>query len=55
MWVQVHRLPFLSKSKALGTMQESWIGQCLDVDIDSLNEGCGLFIRISVLLDVLNF
>uniref|UniRef100_A0A803PBD0 Uncharacterized protein n=1 Tax=Cannabis sativa TaxID=3483 RepID=A0A803PBD0_CANSA len=38
-WIQLHRLPFLSKSKAIAMWAGNIVGSYLDVDEDSLNEG----------------
>uniref|UniRef100_A0A803NKW5 CCHC-type domain-containing protein n=1 Tax=Cannabis sativa TaxID=3483 RepID=A0A803NKW5_CANSA len=51
-WVQVFRLPFLSKSEALAKIIGNLIGEYLEVHNDSLNEGWGPFLRIQVGLDV---
>ncbi|XP_060974670.1 uncharacterized protein LOC133039749 [Cannabis sativa] len=51
-WVQIHRLPFLSKSRALAMKVGEWIGEYIDVFEDSLYEGWGHFIRIRVMLDI---
>ncbi|KAF4395825.1 hypothetical protein F8388_018099 [Cannabis sativa] len=51
-WVQIHRLPFLSKSRALAMKVGEWIGEYIDVFEDSLYEGWGSFIRIRVKLDI---
>uniref|UniRef100_A0A803P622 DUF4283 domain-containing protein n=1 Tax=Cannabis sativa TaxID=3483 RepID=A0A803P622_CANSA len=51
-WVQVYRLPFLSKSKALAKVLGNIIGEFLDVHEDSLAEGWGPFLRIRVKLQV---
>uniref|UniRef100_A0A803P8W5 Reverse transcriptase domain-containing protein n=1 Tax=Cannabis sativa TaxID=3483 RepID=A0A803P8W5_CANSA len=51
-WVQIHRLPFLSKSRALAMKVGEWIGEYIDVYEDSLHEGWGSFIRIRVWIDV---
>uniref|UniRef100_A0A803NI85 DUF4283 domain-containing protein n=1 Tax=Cannabis sativa TaxID=3483 RepID=A0A803NI85_CANSA len=47
-WVQVHRLPFLSKSRALACKVGEWIGEYIDVHEDSLHEGWGSFLRVRV-------
>uniref|UniRef100_A0A803QSM8 Reverse transcriptase domain-containing protein n=1 Tax=Cannabis sativa TaxID=3483 RepID=A0A803QSM8_CANSA len=47
-WVQVYRLPFLSKSKTLATALGNIIGEFIDVHEESLNEGWGPFLRISL-------
>ncbi|KAM6553385.1 hypothetical protein CsatB_014147 [Cannabis sativa] len=51
-WVQVYRLPFLSKSRGLAKALGNIIGEFLEVFTDSLNEGWGPFLRIRVNLDV---
>ncbi|KAF4400882.1 hypothetical protein G4B88_004425 [Cannabis sativa] len=51
-WVQVNRLPFLSKSKSLARVIGNLIGDFLEVHDDSLNEGWGPFLRIRVGIDV---
>ena len=51
-WVQVFRLPFLSKTKGLAKALGNIIGEFIDVYDDSLNEGRGPFLRIRVMLDV---
>uniref|UniRef100_A0A803PYN2 Uncharacterized protein n=1 Tax=Cannabis sativa TaxID=3483 RepID=A0A803PYN2_CANSA len=51
-WVQVYRLPFLSKTKTLVVALGNIIGKYEDVFDDSLNEGWGPFLRIRVLMDV---
>ncbi|KAF4399835.1 hypothetical protein G4B88_021049 [Cannabis sativa] len=43
-WVQTHRLPFLSKSRALAKKVEEWIGEYINVHEDPLHEGWGPFI-----------
>uniref|UniRef100_A0A803QP51 Reverse transcriptase domain-containing protein n=1 Tax=Cannabis sativa TaxID=3483 RepID=A0A803QP51_CANSA len=50
--VQVHRLPFLSKSCALACKIGEWIGEYIDVHEDSLHEGWGSFLRVRVRLDI---
>ncbi|KAM6546160.1 hypothetical protein CsatB_026896 [Cannabis sativa] len=51
-WVQTHRLPFLSKSRALAKKVGEWIGEFIDVHGDSLHEGWGSFMRTRVRIDV---
>ncbi|PON91040.1 hypothetical protein TorRG33x02_130710 [Trema orientale] len=51
-WIQIYRLPFLSKSKALGKMIGEWVGDFLEVDTASLLEGWSPYMRIRVSLDV---
>uniref|UniRef100_A0A803NGJ0 Zinc knuckle CX2CX4HX4C domain-containing protein n=1 Tax=Cannabis sativa TaxID=3483 RepID=A0A803NGJ0_CANSA len=51
-WVQCHRLPFLSKSRALACKIGEWIGEYVDVYEDSLHEGWGSFLRVRVRLDI---
>ncbi|KAM6559137.1 hypothetical protein CsatA_028376 [Cannabis sativa] len=51
-WVQTHRLPFLSKSRALAKKVEEWIGEFVDVHEESLHEGWGSFLRTRVRIDV---
>ncbi|KAM6547166.1 hypothetical protein CsatB_018842 [Cannabis sativa] len=51
-WVQVYRLPFLSKTKGLAKALGNIIGEFIDVHEDSLHEGWGPFLRIRVKLDV---
>uniref|UniRef100_A0A803QHU7 Zinc knuckle CX2CX4HX4C domain-containing protein n=1 Tax=Cannabis sativa TaxID=3483 RepID=A0A803QHU7_CANSA len=51
-WVQIYRLPFLSKTKSLAIALGNIIGEFLDVFEDSLNEGWGPFLRVRVKLDV---
>uniref|UniRef100_A0A803PC16 Reverse transcriptase domain-containing protein n=1 Tax=Cannabis sativa TaxID=3483 RepID=A0A803PC16_CANSA len=51
-WIQVYRLPFLSKSKSLAKVLRNLIGTFLEVYEDSLNEGWGPFLRIRVGIDV---
>uniref|UniRef100_A0A803PD71 Zinc knuckle CX2CX4HX4C domain-containing protein n=1 Tax=Cannabis sativa TaxID=3483 RepID=A0A803PD71_CANSA len=51
-WVQVYRLPFLSKSKSLATALGNIIGEFIDVHEDSLDEGWGPFLRIRVKISV---
>uniref|UniRef100_A0A803QBH3 CCHC-type domain-containing protein n=2 Tax=Cannabis sativa TaxID=3483 RepID=A0A803QBH3_CANSA len=51
-WVQVYRLPFLSKSKILATALGNIIGEFLDVHEESLDEGWGPFLRIRVRLPI---
>uniref|UniRef100_A0A803QCC9 Zinc knuckle CX2CX4HX4C domain-containing protein n=1 Tax=Cannabis sativa TaxID=3483 RepID=A0A803QCC9_CANSA len=50
--VQIHRLPFLSKSRALATKVGEWIGEYIDVYEESFHEGWGSFIRIRVWIDI---
>uniref|UniRef100_A0A803P1S7 Reverse transcriptase domain-containing protein n=1 Tax=Cannabis sativa TaxID=3483 RepID=A0A803P1S7_CANSA len=52
-WVQIYRLPFLSKTRTLAIALGNIIGEYKDVFEDSLNEGWGPFLRVRVLLDVL--
>uniref|UniRef100_A0A803QJE5 Reverse transcriptase zinc-binding domain-containing protein n=1 Tax=Cannabis sativa TaxID=3483 RepID=A0A803QJE5_CANSA len=51
-WVQTHRLPFLSKSRALAKKVGEWVGEFIDVHEDSLHEGWGSFMRTGVRIDV---
>uniref|UniRef100_A0A803Q028 Zinc knuckle CX2CX4HX4C domain-containing protein n=1 Tax=Cannabis sativa TaxID=3483 RepID=A0A803Q028_CANSA len=51
-WVQVFRLPFLSKTASLARTLGNLIGTFIEVFEDSLNEGWGLFLRIRVGIDV---
>ncbi|KAF4400282.1 hypothetical protein G4B88_019491 [Cannabis sativa] len=51
-WVQTHRLPFLSKSRALAKKVGEWVGEFVEVFEDSLHEGWGSFLRTRVRLDV---
>uniref|UniRef100_A0A803QIB5 Zinc knuckle CX2CX4HX4C domain-containing protein n=1 Tax=Cannabis sativa TaxID=3483 RepID=A0A803QIB5_CANSA len=51
-WVQIYRLPFLSKSKGLAIALGNIIGEYVDVFEDSLNEGWGPFLRVRVKLDI---
>ncbi|POO03231.1 hypothetical protein TorRG33x02_012920 [Trema orientale] len=51
-WIQIYRLPFLSKSKALGKMIGEWLGDFLEVDTASLLEGWGPYMHIRIFLDV---
>ncbi|KAM6569413.1 hypothetical protein CsatB_017398 [Cannabis sativa] len=51
-WIQVYRLPFLSKSRGLAVALGNIIGKFLEVYTDSLNEGWGPFLRIRVNIDV---
>uniref|UniRef100_A0A803QK36 Reverse transcriptase domain-containing protein n=1 Tax=Cannabis sativa TaxID=3483 RepID=A0A803QK36_CANSA len=51
-WVQLHRLPFLSKSKAMAKWAGNIVGTYLDVDEDSLHEGWGPYLRFQALLDL---
>uniref|UniRef100_A0A803NQ77 CCHC-type domain-containing protein n=1 Tax=Cannabis sativa TaxID=3483 RepID=A0A803NQ77_CANSA len=51
-WVQTHRLPFLSKSRALAKKVGEWVGEFVEVHEDSLHEGWGSFLRTRVRLDV---
>uniref|UniRef100_A0A803PM29 CCHC-type domain-containing protein n=1 Tax=Cannabis sativa TaxID=3483 RepID=A0A803PM29_CANSA len=51
-WIQVYRLPFLSKSEDLARNIGGLIGNYIDVHEDSLNEGWGPFLRIRVGIDV---
>uniref|UniRef100_A0A803NML1 Reverse transcriptase domain-containing protein n=1 Tax=Cannabis sativa TaxID=3483 RepID=A0A803NML1_CANSA len=51
-WVQIYRLPFLSKTRTLAIALGNIIGEYKDVFEDSLNEGWGPFLRVRVLLDV---
>uniref|UniRef100_A0A803NU77 Reverse transcriptase domain-containing protein n=1 Tax=Cannabis sativa TaxID=3483 RepID=A0A803NU77_CANSA len=51
-WIQVFRLPFLSKYEALAKVLGNMIGTFLEVHEDSLNEGWGPFLRMRVEIDV---
>uniref|UniRef100_A0A803P0U8 Zinc knuckle CX2CX4HX4C domain-containing protein n=1 Tax=Cannabis sativa TaxID=3483 RepID=A0A803P0U8_CANSA len=51
-WIQVYRLPFLSKSEALAKILGNMVGTFLEVHEDSLNEGWGPFLRMRVGIDV---
>ncbi|KAF4377922.1 hypothetical protein F8388_018523 [Cannabis sativa] len=51
-WVQTHRLPFLSKSRALAKKVGEWVGEFIEVYEDSFHEGWGSLLRIRVRLDV---
>ncbi|KAF4373893.1 hypothetical protein F8388_007799 [Cannabis sativa] len=51
-WIQVYRLPFLSKSEALAKLLGNLIGTFIEVHEDSLNEGWGPFLRMRVGIDV---
>ncbi|KAF4361813.1 hypothetical protein F8388_016415 [Cannabis sativa] len=51
-WVQIYRLPFLSKSAMLAEALGNLIGEFLEVFDDSTNEGWGPFLRIRVKLCV---
>uniref|UniRef100_A0A803PKZ1 Reverse transcriptase zinc-binding domain-containing protein n=1 Tax=Cannabis sativa TaxID=3483 RepID=A0A803PKZ1_CANSA len=51
-WVQTHRLPFLSKSRALAKKVGEWVGEFIEVYEDSFHEGWGSLLRIRVHLDV---
>uniref|UniRef100_A0A803PZ04 Reverse transcriptase domain-containing protein n=1 Tax=Cannabis sativa TaxID=3483 RepID=A0A803PZ04_CANSA len=51
-WVQTHRLPFLSKSRALARKVGEWVGEFVEVYEDSLHEGWGSFLRTRVLIDI---
>ncbi|KAM6563912.1 hypothetical protein CsatB_023910 [Cannabis sativa] len=51
-WVQIYRLPFLSKSKTLARALRNLIGEFLDVYEDSLDEGWGPFLWIRFKLPV---
>uniref|UniRef100_A0A803QHU2 CCHC-type domain-containing protein n=1 Tax=Cannabis sativa TaxID=3483 RepID=A0A803QHU2_CANSA len=51
-WVQIYRLPFLSKSRFLAEALGNIIGEFLEVHDDSTNEGWGPFLRIRVKLQV---
>uniref|UniRef100_A0A803P930 DUF4283 domain-containing protein n=1 Tax=Cannabis sativa TaxID=3483 RepID=A0A803P930_CANSA len=51
-WVQVFRLPFLSKSEGLAKVIGNLIGTFVKVLEDSLNEGSCHFLRIRVEIDV---
>ncbi|KAF4391654.1 hypothetical protein F8388_005419 [Cannabis sativa] len=44
-WVQLHRLPFLSKSRVMAEWAGNIVGTYIDVHEDSLNEGWGPFLR----------
>ncbi|KAF4394444.1 hypothetical protein G4B88_018594 [Cannabis sativa] len=41
LWVQIHRLPFLSKSRALDMKVGEWMGEYIDVYEESLHEVWG--------------
>uniref|UniRef100_A0A803QNQ4 CCHC-type domain-containing protein n=1 Tax=Cannabis sativa TaxID=3483 RepID=A0A803QNQ4_CANSA len=49
-WVEIYRLPFLSKSKLFATAFGNIIGEFIDVHEESLDEGWGPFLRIRVRL-----
>uniref|UniRef100_A0A803QC75 Reverse transcriptase domain-containing protein n=1 Tax=Cannabis sativa TaxID=3483 RepID=A0A803QC75_CANSA len=51
-WVQIYRLPFLSKTKALAEALGNIIGEFIEVFEDSTNEGWGPFLRVRVKLSV---
>uniref|UniRef100_A0A803PY60 CCHC-type domain-containing protein n=1 Tax=Cannabis sativa TaxID=3483 RepID=A0A803PY60_CANSA len=51
-WVQVHGLPFLSKTEVMANIIGSIVGEFLEVDDDSLEEGWGPFMRVCVSIDV---
>uniref|UniRef100_A0A803NGJ5 CCHC-type domain-containing protein n=1 Tax=Cannabis sativa TaxID=3483 RepID=A0A803NGJ5_CANSA len=51
-WVQIYRLPFLSKTKGLAKALGNIIGEYIDVFEDSLNEGWGPFLRIRVNINI---
>uniref|UniRef100_A0A803NHZ8 DUF4283 domain-containing protein n=1 Tax=Cannabis sativa TaxID=3483 RepID=A0A803NHZ8_CANSA len=51
-WIQVYRLPFLSKSEALAKCLGNLIGTFIEVHENSLNEGWGPFLRMRVDIDV---
>ncbi|KAM6574325.1 hypothetical protein CsatA_022652 [Cannabis sativa] len=50
-WVQIYRLPFLSKTKELAKALANIIGEYVDVYEDSLNEGWGPYLRVRVKID----
>ncbi|KAF4371279.1 hypothetical protein F8388_023439 [Cannabis sativa] len=51
-WVQIYRLPFLSKSKMIATALDNIIKEFIDVHEDSFDEGWGPSLRICVRLPV---
>uniref|UniRef100_A0A803QER1 Zinc knuckle CX2CX4HX4C domain-containing protein n=1 Tax=Cannabis sativa TaxID=3483 RepID=A0A803QER1_CANSA len=51
-WIQLHRLPFLSKTKAMAEWAGNLLGTYVDVHEDSLNEGWGPFLRFRAILDI---
>uniref|UniRef100_A0A803QCS4 Zinc knuckle CX2CX4HX4C domain-containing protein n=1 Tax=Cannabis sativa TaxID=3483 RepID=A0A803QCS4_CANSA len=51
-WIQIYRLPFLSKTTALAEALGNTIGQFVEVFEDSTNEGWGPFLRVRVKLCV---
>ncbi|XP_062112044.1 uncharacterized protein LOC133823369 [Humulus lupulus] len=51
-WVQVFRLPFLSKSESWAKSEGHLLGDYIEVDKDSLFEGWRPFMRIRVAIDV---
>uniref|UniRef100_A0A803PSG2 Zinc knuckle CX2CX4HX4C domain-containing protein n=1 Tax=Cannabis sativa TaxID=3483 RepID=A0A803PSG2_CANSA len=53
-WIQLHRLPFLSKSKAIAVWAGNIVGSFLEVDEESLNEGWGPFLCFQAMIDVSN-
>uniref|UniRef100_A0A803PQT0 Reverse transcriptase domain-containing protein n=1 Tax=Cannabis sativa TaxID=3483 RepID=A0A803PQT0_CANSA len=53
-WIQLHRLPFLSKSKAIAVWAGNIFGSFLEVDEESLNEGWGPFLCFQAMIDVSN-
>uniref|UniRef100_A0A803P4J8 DUF4283 domain-containing protein n=1 Tax=Cannabis sativa TaxID=3483 RepID=A0A803P4J8_CANSA len=51
-WIQVYRLPFMSKTRGLAVALGNLIGEFIEVFEDSLFEGWGPFMRIRVKIDV---
>uniref|UniRef100_A0A803PLI6 CCHC-type domain-containing protein n=1 Tax=Cannabis sativa TaxID=3483 RepID=A0A803PLI6_CANSA len=51
-WVQLHRLPFLSKSRVMAEWAGNIVGTYIDVHEDSLNEGWGPFLRFRASIDI---
>uniref|UniRef100_A0A803QJP0 Zinc knuckle CX2CX4HX4C domain-containing protein n=1 Tax=Cannabis sativa TaxID=3483 RepID=A0A803QJP0_CANSA len=51
-WIQLHRLPFLSKTKQMAEWAGNLLGTYVDVHEDSLNEGWGPFLRFRAILDI---
>ena len=51
-WVQVYRLPFLSRTWALAQKVGEWLGTFIEVDFASLLDGWGPYMRVRVSIDI---
>ncbi|PON73949.1 hypothetical protein PanWU01x14_054990 [Parasponia andersonii] len=51
-WIQIHPVPFMSKTRDLGKLIADKLGLFIEVDDASLLEGWGPYMRVCVALDV---